>query len=155
MSGSSLDQQRNGLKRMAHDVFRFGIAGRLLMQLLTAGMQLALLGSLDAIGETDQAGAGKHGLEQHQTQPHPAGGELVQIESLAVEQMKEAVVCLAAEAQNADIAGNPGQIGPATEAHQGQDHPQKGAGSAAGRPQRSNRMHPGNQRAIEDNLVIA
>jgi len=67
MSGSALDQQRNSLKRMSHDVFRFGVAGRLLVQVLNGGHLLALLGRLDAVGQTDQAGAGKHGLEQHQT----------------------------------------------------------------------------------------
>ena len=57
----------------------------------------------------------RHGLKEHQAEPHPAGGELVQIETLAVKQMQEAVICLAAKVQNTDIAGNTGLIGPATE----------------------------------------
>jgi hypothetical protein len=56
-------------------------------------------------------------MEQHKTQTNPAGGEVTQIEGLAVEQMKEAVVCLTAEAQDADVAGNPGSLRTATEAH--------------------------------------
>ena len=127
LSGSALDQQRNGLKRMAHDVFRLGIAGRLLMQALDGGHQLALLGRLDAVGQADQAGARSDRREQCQAQFHPAGGELVQIESLAVKQMQEAVVGLGAKAENPDIAGNPGQIQPATEANEGQQHPQESA----------------------------
>jgi len=123
VSGSALDQQRNGLKRMAHDVFRFRIAGRLLVQALDGGHQLALFGRLDAVGQADQTGARTDGREQRQAQLHPAGGELVQIESLAVKQMQEAVVSLGPHAENTDIAGNPGQIQPATEADQSQDHP--------------------------------
>jgi hypothetical protein len=99
----------------------------LLVQHLDGGHALALLGSLDAVGQTDDAGAHQHGLKKHEREPHPAGSEFVQIESLAVEQMKEAVVCLAAKVQHADIAGNTGPIAAATESHQGQDHPQKGA----------------------------
>ena len=95
---------------MAHDVFRFGIAGRLLVQALDGGHQLALLRRLDAVGQADQAGACTDGREQRQAQFHPAGGELVQIESLAVKQMQEAVVSLGTQAENPDIAGNPGQI---------------------------------------------
>ena len=59
--------------------------------ILTAGNQPALLGCLDAVGQADHAGAGTDGLEQRQAQFHPAGGELVQIESLAVKQMQEGV----------------------------------------------------------------
>jgi hypothetical protein len=40
------------------------------------------------------AGASQHGLEQHQAQPYPAGGESIQIEPLAVKQVKESVVGL-------------------------------------------------------------
>jgi hypothetical protein len=56
-------------------------------------------------------------MKQHKSQTNPAGGEAIQIEGLAVEQMEEAVVCLTAEAQDANVAGNPGSLGTATEAH--------------------------------------
>ncbi len=72
---------------------RFGVAGRLLVQHLGGGHQLALFGGLDAVGHADHAGTGTNGLEQRQTQLHPADGEPFQIEPLAVEQMQEAVVC--------------------------------------------------------------
>jgi hypothetical protein len=64
------------------------------MQHLDGRHQLALFGRLDAIGQADYAGACTNGLEQRQTQPHPANGELVQVQTLAVKQMEEAVVCL-------------------------------------------------------------
>jgi len=38
--------------------------------------------------------AGQHGLKQHQAQPDPAISEPRKIESLGVEQMQEAVICL-------------------------------------------------------------
>ena len=79
------------------------------MQALDGGHQLALFGRLDAVGHADQAGARTDGLEQRQAQFHPAGGELVQIECLAVKQMQQAVVSLGAQAENPDIAGNPSQ----------------------------------------------
>ena len=89
------------------------------MQALDGGHQLALFGRLDAVGHADQAGARTDGLEQRQAQFHPAGGELVQIECLAVKQMQQAVVSLGAQAENPDIAANPSQIQSATEANQG------------------------------------
>jgi hypothetical protein len=119
---------------------------------LTAGNQPALLGCLDAVGQADHAGAGTDGLEQRQAQFYPAGGELVQIESLAVKQMQEAVVSLRTQAENPDIAGNPGQIKPTTEANQGQDPPQESARSLASRPQGSNSVHPGNPKSHVGNL---
>ena len=120
--------------------------------ILTAGNQPALLGCLDAVGQADHAGAGTDGLEQRQAQFYPAGGELVQIESLAVKQMQEAVVSLRTQAENPDIAGNPGQIKPTTEANQGQDPPQESARSLASRPQGSNSVHPGNPKSHVGNL---
>src|ERR1017187_10825858 len=120
--------------------------------ILTAGKQPALLGHLDAVGQADQAGACTDGLEQRQAQFHPAGGELVQIESLAVKQRQEAVVSLGAQAENPDIAGNPGQIQPATEANQGQEHPQESARSLASGPQGPNSVHPGNPKSHVGNL---
>src|ERR1039458_1442740 len=95
---------------MAHDEFRLGIAGRLLVQHLDGGHQPALLGCLDAVGQADHAGAGTDGLEQRQAQFYPAGGELVQIESLAVKQMQEAVVSLRTQAENRGQSGS----GPST-----------------------------------------
>src|ERR1035437_5476531 len=88
---------------------------------------LAFFGSLEATGQTDQARAGQHGLKQHQAQPNPAVGKPIQVEPLAVEQVKEAVVSLGAEAQDANIACDTGASRPTTEGRQRQDHPQKGA----------------------------
>src|ERR1035437_5742967 len=48
------------------------------MEHLHGGHLLALFGGLDAVGKTDHAGASQHGLEQHQAQPYPAGGESIQ-----------------------------------------------------------------------------
>jgi len=150
MSGSALDQQRDGLKRMAHDPFRFGIAGRLLVQVPNGKHSLALLECLDTVSQTGQAGVGTDGLEQPQAQLHPAGGELAQIESLAVKQMQEAVASFGAQAENTDITGNPSQIQPATEANQGQDNSQESVRSLAGWPQRSDGFNPGKPKAHEN-----
>jgi hypothetical protein len=93
------------------------------MEHLHGGHPLALFGCLDAVGKTDPAGASQYGLEQHQAQSHPAGGEPVQIDSPAVKQVKEAVVGLWPEVQNADITCDAGPVRTATEAHQRQEHP--------------------------------
>ena len=42
-----------------------------------------------------------------------------------MKQMQEAVVSLGSQAEHPNIAGNPSQIQPATEADQGQEHPQE------------------------------
>src|ERR1035438_290291 len=97
------------------------------MDHLHGGDLLFLLGGLEAGGTADYAGASQHGLEQHQAQLYPADGESIQIERLAVKQVKESVIGLRSEVQSADITCDAGPIGTATEAHQRQNHPQEGA----------------------------
>ena len=119
---------------------------------LTAGINLPSLGALMPSARQTKREPGTDGLEQRQAHFHPAGGELVQIQPLAVKQMQEAVVSLGTQAENPDITGNPGQIQPATEANQGQDHPQESARSLASRTQGSNSVHPGNPKSHVGNL---
>ena len=90
---------------MTHDVFRLRI-----VQHLDDWHKLALFGGLDAIGQTDHAGAGEHGPKQREAKPNPAGGELLQVHFLAVKKMHQAVVSLGAQAKDTDIAGNPGLL---------------------------------------------
>jgi hypothetical protein len=46
MAGRPLDQQTDGLKAVAHDVFRLGVAGRLLMEQLDGGHLAAFFRAL-------------------------------------------------------------------------------------------------------------
>ena len=129
---------------MTHDVFGFGVAGRLLMQQLDARHALAFFGRLDAIGENNQAGPDLERPEQREAQANPAGRELVQIQSRAMEEVtldprqrmrwrgEEAVVGLAPETKDADEAdprspithalagGDACQVHAAAEAHEHQ-----------------------------------
>jgi len=143
VTGGPLDQQGQGLERMPHDVFRLGVGGRLLVEQLDGGHLAALLGGLDAVGQADEPLAGTEGLKQLQTEAHPAGGEGVEIEPRAVEQVQEAVVDLGAGAEEAHVAGDAGPLGTAAEAHQREGHPQKGAPPVAGGTKGAYGIDPG------------
>lgn len=94
------------------------------MQQFDSGHALALLGSLDPIGETNQVLAYLEWAEQRERQTRPAVGEHVQIERRAVEHVQEAVVGIRLQAEDSDEAGNTSEIGATAEAHQHQDHPE-------------------------------
>jgi hypothetical protein len=117
---------------MTHDVFGFGIARRLLVQEFHGGHALPFFGRLDPIGENDQARADLKGVEQAKAQAYPTGSEPIQIKPRAVEEMKKTVVGIPPKVQDADKTRDPGVIGPSAQAHQGENQPEKGAGTATG-----------------------
>ena len=143
MAGPPLDQQTDGLKAVAHDVFRLGVAGRLLMEQLDGGHLAALFRSLDAIGQADQPPARRNGLEQAQTEPRPAAGKCVQVQGAAVKQVQEAAIASVAETEEANQAGDAGPLRAAREAGQGQNHPEEGMESFRSRSQRAHGLEPG------------
>jgi len=143
VTGRPLDQQTDGLKAMAHDVFRLRVAGRLLMEQLDGGHLAAFFRSLDAIGQADQPLPHGDGLEESQTQPRPAGGECVKIQGAAVKQVQEAPIAAVAEAEEANQAGDAGPLRAAAEADQDQNHPEEGKESSAGRTQSTHGIKPG------------
>lgn len=112
------------------------------MQLLDSGHAFALLCGLDAVGETDQPGADLEGAEQDDAKACPASGENIEVQGRAVEQVQKSMVGLATQVQDAHKAGDPGVVGPAAQAHQCQEHPEKGAHAAAGGPQNHYCMQP-------------
>ena len=65
------------------------------MQILHAGHAPSFLGSLDTIGQTDQARVDLEWAKQDKAQAHPARCQYVQIQADAVEQMKKSAVGLA------------------------------------------------------------
>jgi len=112
------------------------------VQALDAGHELSLLWRLDAIGETDQAGADFEWAEEDKARTSPAGGEDVQVQAGAVEQMKEPMVGLATEVQDAHEAGDPGVVGTTAQAHQYEKHPKEGARAMTGGSQKKDRLQP-------------
>ena len=143
MTGHPAHQEGDGLEAVAHDVFGLGVAAGFLVERLHPRHLPPLLGGLDAIGQEDQTAPCLERGEQGQGEPDPALGEEVQVQGVAVEQAKEAGIGGGLEPEDADEAGHAGEVHAAAHAHEGEDQPQEGPGSAAGGTQGTDSVIPG------------
>ena len=140
-----LHQQGDGLQGMSHDEGRLGIAAGLLMQAFDPRHFAALFGALEAIGQHDRATVDPHltAAEQVLEGLPPQAGQPVQIHRRGMEEVEQAVIAGVGQAEAADQAGHPRQIGAQTQRGQNEHQPQERGGAGAGRPEALDGAQPG------------
>jgi hypothetical protein len=111
-------------------------------EVFDGGHALALLRSLDAVGQTRQPRAALKWPEQDETKACPASGEDLEVQGRAVQQVQKSMVGLATGVQDAHEAGDPGVAGSTAQAQQYEKHPKEGARAATGGPQNHDCMQP-------------
>jgi hypothetical protein len=127
---------------MPHDVLGLGIVLRLLVQQLDGWHAFALLGRFDAISDANQALSDLKWAKQHQTQAHPARRQDIEIQGLAVKEVKKPVVGIPSQIQYPHKTGHAQVVRATTQADQNQSHPDKGEEALAGRAQTAHRLQP-------------
>src|ERR1035437_6084627 len=113
------------------------------MELFDPGHFASGLGDLDAVADEDglEVDAKDAGVKSEE-ESAPGAGELVQIQSRAVEEVQEAVVAGRLQAQGAHDAGDPLEILASGDSRQAEGHPQEGPGAGAGGPQFAHQIPP-------------
>ena len=96
------------------------------MQVFHARHAFAVLGCLDSIGDANQTRTDLKWTKQLKAQAHPAGGQDIEVQGLAVEEMEKPVAGNTAQVQYPHKAGDPGVVRATTQTHQDKGHPHKG-----------------------------
>jgi hypothetical protein len=136
-SAQALDEQRDGLAGMAHDVFGLGVGLGILVQEFDGGHFAPLLGPFNPIGHQHEAAADPHqpGAEQSEGHARPDHHQPFQGQRLRVKQVKEMGITGAPQAATADEARNAREVLADAQGHQDDQGPEEGAGTGTGRAQ--------------------
>jgi len=138
-----MHQQAHRLQGVAHDVFRFGIGVRLLMQQFDARHLLAGLGNLDAIGDQNASAINAQRVgEQAQRHRGPQRAESINLHAIAVKAIEQVVVQARLQLERPHDAGHSQQIGAngKTSDHCGEPH--EAAQTRERRAQQPHRIPP-------------
>ena len=121
---------------MAHDEGGLGVGLARLVQEFDRGHLAAAFALFQAISQDDEPpiAALDAGMDL-QDQPGPHAGETIGTEGRAVEEIQQAAVAAAAQAQGPHEACDAGQVPPGAEGGQDEDEPEEGAPARTRRTQ--------------------